>query len=50
MCVFFYFFFCVITVWGSRTASIFFNSSFSDRKANLVGAFGRSKFKIPNSF
>jgi len=40
----------VITVWDSETASIFFNNILFDEKVNLVGAFGRSKFKTPNSF
>jgi len=34
-------------VWDNKSASIFFNSNFSGMKVNLVGAFGRSKFKIP---
>jgi len=50
MCVFLFFFVSVITVWGSKTASIFFNSILFDGKVNLVGAFGRSNFKIPNRF
>jgi len=40
----------VITVWGSGTASIFFNNILFDGKVNLVGAFRRSKLEIPNSF
>jgi len=30
----------VITFWDIKTASIFLNNIFSDRKVNLVGAFG----------
>jgi len=45
-----FFFVSVITVWGSKTTSIFFNSILFDGKVNLVGALERSKFKIPNSF
>jgi len=37
-------------VWGSRTGLIFFNNILFDGKVNLVGAFGRSNFKIPNRF
>jgi len=40
----------VITVWGSKTALIFFNSILFVGNFNLVGDFGRSNFKIPNSF
>jgi len=35
----------VFTLWGSKTASIYFNSILFDEKMNLVGAFGRSKLK-----
>jgi len=40
----------VITVRGSITTSIFFNSILFDGKINQVGTVGRSKFKIPNNF
>jgi len=48
MCFFkFYFLFlCLITVWDSKTASIFFNSILFGGKVNLVSAFGWSKFPI----
>jgi len=49
------FYFCVcrrhvITVWGSSTALIFYNSILFDGKVNLVGVIGRSNIKIPNGF
>jgi len=47
MCVFFV---SVIMVWSSKTASIFFNIILFDGKVSQVDAFGRLKFKIPNSF
>ncbi|KAF0759091.1 Uncharacterized protein FWK35_00028844 [Aphis craccivora] len=51
MSVFFLIFFlCVTTFWSSKSASIFKLSPVSDRKANLVGTFGRSFFEILNSF
>jgi len=53
MCVFHFFHFIfvsVATIWGSKTALIFFNSILFDGKVNLVGAFGRLKFKISKSF
>jgi len=41
----------VIIVWGSKTILIFFNRILFHGEVNLVGgAFGRLKFKIPNSF
>jgi len=40
----------VITLSGSETASVFFNSILFDGKENLVGALRRSKFKILSSF
>jgi len=50
--VFFYFFILVsaITVWVSKTPSIFFNNIMFDETMNLVSAFERSKFNIPNSY
>jgi len=33
------------TFWGSKTASIFFSSIFSDRKVNLVGTLSKVKSK-----
>jgi len=55
MCVCFFFiiyififrflFVSYITVWGSKTASIIFNGILFDWKVNLVGAFGRLKFR-----
>jgi len=44
------FFLSVITIWGSKTALIFFNSILFGGKVNLVGALEKSTFKIPNSF
>jgi len=40
----------VTKVSVSKTASIFFNSILFDEKVNLVGAFRKSKLKIPNRF
>jgi len=40
----------VITVWGSKTALIFYNGILFDGKVNLVGALRGSKFNIRNSF
>jgi len=37
------FFVPVITFWVGKNASIFFNSIFSGRKANLVGTLGGKK-------
>jgi len=43
----------VITVWGSKrlqfSSTVYLDTLF-DGKVNLVGAFGRLKFKIPNCF
>jgi len=55
MCVFyfysfFYFSVCVHDYSSRNNASIFNFSILFDGKANLVGTFGRSKFKIPKSF
>jgi len=36
----------IITVWGSITASIFFNSIFSDGKVNLVEHSGGQNLKF----
>ena len=47
MCVFFV---SVYTISSRNNASIFDCSSVSNRKMNLIGALGRSKFKIPSSF
>jgi len=47
VCFYLFIYVSDITVWGSETAAIFFNSKFFDRKMNLVGALER---KIPNSF
>jgi len=49
MCVFFIFV-SVMTAWGDKSASIFFNSNFYGRKVNLGSAFGGPKFEIFNSF
>jgi len=46
MCVLFFIFVPVITVLGSKTASIFFNSILFDGKVNLVGPLSRLKFPI----
>jgi len=40
-------FFSVINIWGRKNALIFDISIFSDRKVNVVGAFGRLTSKIP---
>jgi len=45
-----YFFLCMSSWFGGKNASIFFNSILFDGKVNLVGAFGKSNFKILNSF
>lgn len=37
----------VITVWGSKTVSFFFDSLLFDGKVNLDGTYGRSIFEIP---
>jgi len=45
-----FFFVFVTTVWGCKTASIFFNSISFAGKVNLVGTFGRPNLKILNNF
>jgi len=42
MCVFNFLIFASVTaVWGSKTASISFNSILFDGKVNIIGAFDR---------
>jgi len=41
-----YVFLFLYLVWGSKSVSIFFNSDVFGSIVNLVGAFGRFKFKI----
>ena len=50
MCVFIFFFVSVYTISSRNNASIFNFSIFFDWKVNIVGALGRSKFKIPSNF
>jgi len=51
MCVFFKFLnFCVITVWGIKTTSIFFNGILFDGKVNLDGVLGGQHLKFPIVF
>jgi len=44
--IFIFIFVSIATVWGSKTALIFFNGILFDGKVNLVGAFRRSKCYI----
>ncbi|KAF0720347.1 Uncharacterized protein FWK35_00026654, partial [Aphis craccivora] len=43
MCVLIFFFFSVITFWGSKNASIFDFSTSFDQKVNLIGTLGGQK-------
>jgi len=40
----------VITVWGSKTALIFFNSILFDGKVNHIGSSGGQHLKFPIVF
>jgi len=40
----------ITIVWGSKTATIFFNSILFDGKVNLVGEVRKKNFKFPIVF
>jgi hypothetical protein len=40
----------VITFWGSKNGSIFFNSNFSERKVNVDGILASQKSILFKSF